>query len=192
MLGVAEVTPSFAYEQGPLNKATLSVRVLRCRQRWGWLFVLAGLLIALPQAAGAYTNSTTGTVNVNGSVALVCSLSVSSSGATTTFSNMTQGTSNTLLGTITEICNDSNGYKVTLTTTNNENFKGATSSTLIPYSLTYNGSSVAFSSGSATITPTGSRTTPLGVSKGLTITFPAGFYTADSYSDTLTVTMVSQ
>lgn len=189
---MAEVTPSFAYEQGPLNKATLSVRVLRRRQRQAWLFVLASLLIALPQAAGAYTNSTTGTVNVNGSVALVCSLSVSSAGATTTFSNMTQGASATLLGTVTEICNDANGYKVTLATSNNENFKGATSSTLIPYTLTYNGSAVTFSSGSATLTPSGSRTTPSGVSKGLTITFAPSFYTADSYSDTLTLTMVSQ
>lgn len=189
---MAEVTPSFAYGQGPLNKATLSVRVLRRRRRSGWVLVLANLLVALPQAAHAFTNSTTGTVNVNGSVALVCSLTVSSGGATTTFSDMTQGASNALLGTITEICNDANGYKVTLATSNNENFKGATSSTLIPYTLTYNGSAVTLSSGATTITPSGSRTTPSGVSKGLNITFAAGFYTADSYSDTLTLTMVSQ
>jgi hypothetical protein len=162
------------------------------RHRRGWLFLLAVLSLAFPEAARAYTNTTTGTVNLAGSVALVCSLSVNSSGATTVFPNISQGTTNTSLGTITETCNDANGYKVTLTTANNEQFKGSTSNTLIPYGLTYNGSAVSFSSGSATITPSGSRTTPAGVSKSLNITFPAGFYTADSYSDTLTITMISQ
>lgn len=155
-------------------------------------FASLALAAAYPVAAPAYTNTTSGIVNLNGAVALVCSISISSSGATTTFANMAQGTSATLIGTVTEICNDVNGYKVTLSTTNNANFKGSATSALIPYTLTYNGSAVTFASGSATLTPSGSRTTPLGVSKALNLTFPSGFYTSDSYDDTLTITMTGQ
>jgi hypothetical protein len=156
--------------------------------------VLAALALVamLPDAAGAYTNTTSGIVNLNGAVALVCSISINSSGATTIFSNMAQGSAATLIGTVVEICNDVNGYKVSLTTTNNANFKGVTTSALIPYTLTYNGGAVTFSSGSATLTPGGSRTTPLGVSKALNLTFASGFYASDSYDDTLTITMTGQ
>jgi hypothetical protein len=150
------------------------------------------LVVVVPGAARAYTNTTSGIVNLNGAVALVCSISINSSGATTTFSNMAQGTAATLIGTVVEICNDVNGYKVTLTTANNANFKGATTNALIPYSLTYNGGSVTFSSGTAILTPGGSRTTPLGVSKALNLTFGSGFYSSDSYDETLTITMIGQ
>ena len=152
------------------------------------------LLLALTLAAPAraFTNTTTGVVNVAGSVALVCSVAVNSSGATTVFPDMTRSAVNTLIGTVVETCNDINGYKVSLTSANGGVFRGAATNAFIPYLLTYNGSAVLLDEGGATITPCGGRTTAQGVSKPLAISFAGAWYTADTYSDTLTLTMTAQ
>lgn len=153
------------------------------------LTVCAGLNFAVAPARA--TNNNNVSIPLSGSVALSCAVADSSSGATTTFSDLTQGASGVLIGTITETCNDKNGYKVTLATTNNANFKGSSTNTLVPYSLSYNSNAVTFASGIATITPSGTQTGPSGVAKALNISFSSGFYVADAYSDTITVTMAS-
>jgi hypothetical protein len=151
--------------------------------------VSAGLNLAASPARA--TNNNNVSIPLSGNVAMTCTVADSATGATTVFSDLTQGASGVLIGTITETCNDKNGYKVTLATTNNANFKGASTNTLVPYSLSYNSSAVTFSSGSATITPSGALTGPSGVAKPLNISFSSGFYVADGYSDTITVTMAS-
>jgi hypothetical protein len=153
------------------------------------LSLSAGLNLAASPARA--TNNNNVSIPLSGSVAMTCTVADSATGATTSFSDLTQGASGVLIGTITETCNDRNGYKVTLATTNNANFKGASSNTLVPYSLSYNSNAVTFSSGNATITPSGTLTGPSGVAKPLNITFASGFYVADSYLDTITVTMAS-
>jgi len=180
-----------AVEAMRLFSMRLARRATRARHRATALAALA-LVIAAAAPARAYTNTSSGVVNLNGAVSLVCSVSLDGTGATTVFSDMTQGASGTLIGTVTEICNDANGYKVTVTSSNGGAFKGASTGTLIPYALTYDGSSVAFSGGMATLTPCGTRTTPVGLARPLAITFQRGYYASDGYSDTLTITMVGQ
>ena len=177
-----------------LTNRTPLASALRRWSRRGRIPALAGicLIAAAAPAAHAYTNTTTGTINVDDTVALVCSVEVNSSGATRNFSDMSQGASRVLIGAVVEVCNDPDGYTVTLTTTNDANFKGASSGALIPYNLTYNGSTVSFANGTATLTANGCRTTAGGLTKALAISFASGYYTADNYSDTLTVTMTAQ
>lgn len=131
------------------------------------------------------------TIPLTGAVASDCTVSDDSASATTSFSDMTQGASNVLVGTITETCNDKSGYKVMLTTTNNANFKGTNTGTLVPYNLAYNGTDVTFSNGSAVITDSSKKTKKQGVAKALDISFAAGYYIADTYNDTITITMAS-
>jgi hypothetical protein len=141
-------------------------------------------------------NNNSATIPLSGTVATTCTVANNATGATTTFTDMTTGASSVLIGTITEICNDKNGYKVTLTESNysasSPSFKGSSTNTLIPYSLSYNGSAVSFPSSTATLTPAGTQTSATGVAKALNITFAASLYTADTYSDTITITMASQ
>ena len=158
------------------------------------LLILGGVLI-LASSAQASGNDNNVTIPLNGTVPTSCTVANNSSGATTSFSDMTQGANNVLIGTITETCNDRSGYKVTLTdsnfSANQPSFKGASSGALIPYTLTYNGSNVNFPNSTATLTSSGSQTGTNGVTKALDISFPSGSYTADTYSDTLTITMAS-
>jgi len=160
---------------------------------------MTGLVAVLAAAAvlpAAAANNNNVAIPLSGTVATACTVADSATGATTTFGDMTTGQSGTLVGTITETCNDKNGYKVTLSTANfssgSPNFKGAGTSTLVPYALTYNGTGLTWSAGTATITPSGTQTGASGVAKQLKITFAGGFLAADSYSDTITITMASQ
>lgn len=175
-----------------MNRAKAALGALRLATARSPIIAILGLSIAFPGIARAYLNTTTGVLVLDGAVGRVCSLGLNASGATTFFANLDQGASNTLVGTIVETCNDPNGYTVTLTTANNASFKGAAAGKLVPYTLTYNGAPVSFSGGTATITPSGSRTTGTGVSKGLNLSISPGTYMPDNYSDTLTITMIGQ
>jgi hypothetical protein len=151
--------------------------------------------IAADKAAHAANNNNV-TIPLSGTVATTCTVTNNATGATTTFSDMTTGQTATLIGTITEICNDKNGYKVTLATANfaggSPNLKGSSTSAVVPYSLTYNGTALSYVGGTATVTPSGTQTNSTGVSKQLKISFTGGFLSADSYADTITITMASQ
>lgn len=154
------------------------------------------MLSVLDGSPAQAANNNNVTIPLSGTVAAICTVADSASGATTTFGDMTTGQTATLIGTVTETCNDRDGYKVTLTTTNfaggSPNFKGSSTSALVPYSLTYNGNALTYFSGTATVTSSGTGTGSNGVSKQLKISFAGGFLTADSYSDTITITMASQ
>jgi hypothetical protein len=161
------------------------------------LGLLAVALISiLAGTAAQAANNNNVTIPLSGTVAASCTVANSATGATTTFSDMTTGQTATLIGTITEICNDKDGYKVTLSTANfasgSPNFKGSGTSAVVPYSLTYNGTALTYVSGTATVTSSGTQTNSTGVSKQLKISFTGGFLTADSYADTITITMASQ
>ena len=156
--------------------------------------IAAGAALVGPEALAVNNNNVT--IPLSGTVAVACTVANSSNGATTAFTDMTAGASSVLIGTITETCNDKSGYKVTLTesnfSANQPNFKGASTSSLIPYTLTYNGTAVNFPNSTATLTSSGSQTGASGVAKQLAISFAASAYTADTYSDTITITMASQ
>ncbi|HEY3920369.1 MAG TPA: hypothetical protein VGL83_21460 [Stellaceae bacterium] len=166
-------------------------------RKWGRLFFAAAALGAASLLAGGAqaANNNNVSIPLSGTVPVTCTVANNSSGTTTTFSDMTQGASNVLIGTITETCNGRSGYKVTLTeqnfSANQPSFKGSSSGSVIPYTLSYNGSTVNFPNSTATLTNSGSQTGTNGVAKALNLSFSAGAYTADSYSDTITITMAS-
>jgi hypothetical protein len=160
------------------------------------LALICGAALAASGSIAQAANNNNVTIPLSGTVATTCTVANNATGATTTFTDMTTGASGVLIGTVTETCNDKNGYKVTLTESNfsasSPSFKGSSTNTLIPYSLSYNGTAVNFPSSTATITPSGTQTSATGVAKALNITFAASLYTADTYSDTITITMASQ
>jgi hypothetical protein len=62
----------------------------------------------------------------------------------------------------------------------------------IDYTLTYNGSTVSFTAGSGALTNASTATNSTGSAKTLTITTAPGSYRADSYTDTLVLTLVAR
>lgn len=105
------------------------------------------------------------------------------------------------LAVINEQSNSQNGYTVTLISANTSPTSGATftmagtgDNTDTPtYTLTYDGAAVnRAASGEATLTASNVPTPAGGVNKTLEITLPeSSFYAADTYSDTLTITLTS-
>jgi hypothetical protein len=96
------------------------------------------------------------------------------------------------IASVNELSNDKAGYTVTLSTANGGMLKEAAGSDSLPYSLTYNGVAVSFSSGLATISDVSARTSGSGSTKELDMSFASAFLNADSYSDTLTFTIVAK
>ena len=136
------------------------------------------------------------TLAVQGIVAVACTISTVAAGAGTL--DLSSSQTNLTIANVTESCNDVNGFTVTIATTN-----GSTSGVLVSqdvnganatnqaYSITYDGSAVTILSGSGTGATrsgfTGSQTVPLAV----TYTIPGGGLPADTYSDTLTLTITA-
>ena len=92
------------------------------------------------------------------------------------------------------------GYKVTLRSANafaaagaQAYLKGASAgnSDTVNYTIKYNGSAVSLVAGDAVVTSAITRTTGSGVSKNLLVTLSGAFNVADTYSDTLTLTLVN-
>lgn len=101
-----------------------------------------------------------------------------------------------LVGIATEKSNDKLGYTVTVSSLN----AGATAQAflkgsiignadVVNYSIQYNGGGVTLVNGSATVTIAGGRTPAVGVNKNLNVTFAGAWLTADTYSDTMTLTI---
>lgn len=141
---------------------------------------------ALPSFA-----ATTGTLSLSGTVAPVTSIVVTPDANA---SNLPVGSTASALkiATVTELSNDKAGYSVTLSTANGGYLKEASGTDSLAYSLSYNGSAVAFSSGSATISDVSARTGGAGSAKELDISFASAFLNADSYTDTLTFTITAK
>ncbi len=59
------------------------------------------------------------------------------------------------------------------------------------YSITYNGTAVTLASGSAQVTSVATRTPQAGVAKNIAVTFTGAWLAADTYSDTLTLTIAA-
>ena len=105
------------------------------------------------------------------------------------------------IANITERANSKNGYTVTLASANagstsTPKFAGATAGNtdVLPYSIKYNGTTVSLSSGEAIVTDASAKTSGTGVTKLLEISYlgASSFLNADSYSDTLTLTIAAK
>jgi hypothetical protein len=143
--------------------------------------------------------ATTATLTLTGVVAPV--LSISAVGvAPFSALNFAATQTNLLVGNITEISNDYLGYKVTLQSTNagagtQAFFKGSlapANTATLNYTLQYNGAAVVFTAGVATVTNTVAPTAAAGTIQPLTVSYTGTFLNADTYSDTLTFTIIAK
>jgi len=151
------------------------------------------------QAGNPPSDGNSVTVQVSSTVQNECSLATSSNSVQLGDLSTSPLTSSAL-ATITESCNDAAGYTVNLTSTNAGTggsllyMKGTSSGNTdqIDYTLIYNGATVSFAVGTATLTNSSTATTSTGSAKTLTITTTPGSYRADSYTDTLVITLAAR
>jgi hypothetical protein len=135
------------------------------------------------------------TLTISGSVAPINTITIASQTGYNAL-DLVNGQTAKLVGIATETSNDSLGYKVTLASAN----AGATAQAFlrgalggntdtVNYSIQYGGSAVTLSSGSALVTSATGRTGASGVTKNINVTFAGSWLAADTYSDTLTLTI---
>lgn len=102
-----------------------------------------------------------------------------------------------VVANVTERSNNRAGYQVTLASANagtgtQASLNGTSgNSDVVNYTMSYNGTAVTLSSGSAQVTNATGRTPGAGVVKTLAVTIPASWVNTDTYSDTLTLTIAA-
>jgi hypothetical protein len=137
-----------------------------------------------------------GNITISGTVANSTSITVASQAGYNTL-NIAGGATAQLVAIATEKSNDKLGYTVTLNTANAPTgtaafLKGPTGNAdQVPYTMTYNGVAVTLVAGSAVVTSANARTPSAGVTKNLNVTIPAVWVNADTYSDTITLTIAA-
>jgi hypothetical protein len=151
-------------------------------------FVLTGFVTAsFAQSSAPLT--------ISGTVAQSTTITVAAQPGYNTL-DLVNGAVAKLVGIATEKSNDKLGYDVTISSLN----AGATAQAflkgsivgnadVVNYSIQYNGGGVTLANGSATVTIASGRTPGSGVAKNLNVTFAGAWLTADTYSDTLTLTI---
>lgn len=148
---------------------------------------LAASALALLAGTPALAQSASGTIQLNGSVQVVCTVAVTDNNVAL---NLTGGESSRAVGRIVENCNKGNGYTITVTSANAGALTSAASgATPIGYTVGYDGTSGSLSSAMAV-----SRdSAQFGRQRDLTVTVPASTqYIAGSYADTLTVSIAAR
>jgi hypothetical protein len=154
------------------------------------IVVICGLL-ALATASFAQSSAT---LTISGSVSAVNTITVAPQSGYNAL-DLVNGATDKLVGIATETSNDVLGYHVTLASANagtgSQAFlKGTGGNTdVVNYSVKYNGNAVTLSAGSATVTSTTGRTPSSGVTKDIAVTFAGSWLAADTYSDTITLTI---
>lgn len=144
--------------------------------------------------------ATSGNLGLSGSVPVILELSVSTNPAAAALTP-SSNVSSVSIGTVTETCNDADGYTVLLSSSHGVT-EGANAGVLVGgatgeqlnYNLSYNGQSVNFSSGTALVTDAFSKTAALGDSKAVSISYDgtANNLATDTYTDTLTFTIAAK
>jgi spore coat protein U-like protein len=159
----------------------------------GWLpFVL---LLAVGAVTGSGDGSTA-SLTLSGTVSRTVSISVTPENNYNSL-DLVGGETEKAVAIINERSNDKAGYTVAITSigagsTSQAQLRPVTPGNpdTIPYSLKYGGATVAFNLGHATLTSTSGRTSGAGTNIVLAVTIPsAGGVTADTYSDTLQLTI---
>ena len=152
--------------------------------------IIAAVMIvaAFAPVFGQVTDS--GSITLTGTVAALAEITVT---PITGYDSLDLTTSQTDLAvaTVNEKSNVTTGYTVTLDSANSGEFVGADTgnSDTLAYTISYGGSAVTLSSGSATVTTASARTSAAGVDKTLAISYTGTFLNADTYSDTITLTI---
>jgi len=147
-----------------------------------------------------FAQSGSANIIISGSVAPVAAITATAAPALTD-TELNSGVVDKQMSVVNEKSNRHVGYWVAL---KSANAAAASSSQarmnpisfgnpdLINYSIKYNGVAVALGiSGQATVTTAAGKTPKAGIDKNLTITIGAGFPAADTYSDTITLTLTN-
>lgn len=148
--------------------------------------VLATASVSFAQASA--------TLTISGTVAPINTITIASQSGYNAL-DLVNGATAKVVGIATETSNDKLGYKVTLSSLNaaataQAVLKGGTGNTdSVNYSILYGGTAVTLAAGSATVTSVAARTGSAGVPKNIAVTFAGGWLAADTYSDTLTLTI---
>jgi len=135
------------------------------------------------------------TLTISGTVAPITTIAIASQAGYNAL-DLVNGAAAKLVGIATETSNDKLGYKVTLSSLNaaataQAYLKGAIvgNTDTVNYSIIYNLVPVTLVSGSAQVTSVAARTGAAGVTKNIAVTFAGGWLAADTYSDTITLTI---
>jgi len=149
---------------------------------------VSALLVAGAASAWAAT-TVTATVGLSGTVLEVTTIATSTGGPVS-LGDPTGGIPNLSVATLTEKCNKKGGYTIQITSANHETdgtyrLLGGTTTEYITYTLTHNGDAFTKASDTKTYPKTGSS----GITPALVLTVPSGNYSADTYTDTITITM---
>lgn len=152
-------------------------------------FAAAALAVATVAgfAATASAQATSGTIRLQGTVALACTVSVTDLNQSL---NLVQGETNKQVGSVVETCNSGTGYSITVTSANNGTLTSTGNGTQpIAFTLGYDGQSSNLNSGLQLTRSSAQfdKTVPV------TVTVPAASNRiAGTYNDTITVTIAAR
>jgi len=156
-----------------------------------YLAIIGAVLVT----ASAGFAQASATLTISGTVVPINTITVASQAGYNAL-DLVNGAAAKVVGIATETSNDKLGYKVTLSSLNagvtaQAFLKGglAGNADTVNYSITYGGTAVTLAAGSAVVTSVAARTGAAGVAKNVAVTFAGSWLTADTYSDTLTLTI---
>lgn len=155
---------------------------------------LVTISAVLAMVSGSYAQAAA-TLTISGTVAPINTITIASQTGYNAL-DLVNGATAKVVGIATETSNDKLGYKVTLSSANagastQAKLTGAIvgNTDTVNYSISYGGTAVTLAAGSATVTSVAAHTGAAGVAKNIAVTFAGGWLTADTYSDTLTLTI---
>ncbi len=156
---------------------------------------IAGIMLASAISAYDCNAATTGTVTITGMVPAVCAVVVAPDAGATGIADISAGDTNRLIATVTETCNDPNGYTMTVVGTHSANHTGlfvdSVSGASQPFSITYN--NVAVPAGGVV---TNASSAGINLARPVKITYAANPALTPSagftYNETLTFTIAAK
>ncbi|MCA1950274.1 MAG: hypothetical protein LDL24_06865 [Treponema sp.] len=164
------------------------------------LKVLSAIVILTVGLAMGAAAQTTASITLQGTIPAILKIIVTPEAGINSL-DLTQNLS-MKIATAVEISNKRAGYTVTVSSANAQTagtdapfFKGAASDNTdtLPYSISYGGTTAAFSSGVATVSTSAVKTSATGTVKDVVLNFNGSslFPNEDTYSDTLTFTITA-
>lgn len=158
------------------------------------LIILSSLAAASVAASIA---ATSGSIEIKGIVPAILEIIVTPQPGYDSL-NIAGGATRFVVAKVTEKSNSSTGYTVELkskndvdsTSINGAFLKGLNSTDTVLYTMEYGGNAVNLTDGIAKVTDSPLKTA--GTDKDLSVTFSGAFLSADTYSDTLTLTIAAK
>jgi spore coat protein U-like protein len=152
--------------------------------------LIASLLLVVSTPAFA---ASTGNLDLSGTVAAACDVTVS---PVPIASNLPLSSTQVdlLVGSVSETCNDANGYTLTAQSSNSSALLPAGGGTdSVPYTFRYDGTIRSLTGGAAEVTNVSAPTGAAGVSKSIQLSYAnPGFIAADTYTDTIVFTIAAK